>query len=149
MENRNVKCFIGIPAFFRALSVSEVKAAVTEAIQLQRDFPDVVAGFDLVRGDNNELLLSGNFLNSIYILILVLKVGREDSGRSLWYFREALSLPGELGVALPYFFHAGETGEWIRDKTNDTPLQSQRVKMGEDPLFVYHSAAKKTMRTKN
>jgi len=32
-----------------ALSVSEVKAAVKEAIQLQRDFPDVVAGFDLVR----------------------------------------------------------------------------------------------------
>lgn len=34
--------------FSRALGVSEVKAAVKEAIQLQRDFPDVVAGFDMV-----------------------------------------------------------------------------------------------------
>ena len=38
-----------VAAFFRALSVSEVKAAVKEAIQLQKDFPDVVAGFDMVR----------------------------------------------------------------------------------------------------
>lgn len=51
-------------AFFRALSVSEVKAAIKEAIQLQKDFPDVVAGFDMVRSDlsrlvqNNKLLLS-------------------------------------------------------------------------------------------
>lgn len=40
-----------IAAVFRALGVSEVKAAVKEAIQLQKDFPDVVAGFDMVRGD--------------------------------------------------------------------------------------------------
>lgn len=32
----------------RALGVSEVKAAVKEAIQLQKDFPDVVVGFDMV-----------------------------------------------------------------------------------------------------
>lgn len=38
-------------AFFRALGVSEVKAAIKEAIQLQKDFPDVVAGFDMVRSD--------------------------------------------------------------------------------------------------
>lgn len=33
----------------RALSVSQVKAVVKEAIQMQRDFPEVIAGFDLVR----------------------------------------------------------------------------------------------------
>jgi hypothetical protein len=29
--------------------VSDVKAAVKEAIQMQKDFPEFVAGFDLVR----------------------------------------------------------------------------------------------------
>ncbi|XP_061617630.1 adenosine deaminase 2-A isoform X6 [Phyllopteryx taeniolatus] len=74
-----------IIAVHRALSASEVKAAVKEATELRRDFPDVVAGFDLV--------------------------GREDGGRPLWYFRDALSLPAQMGVTLPYFFHAGETDE--------------------------------------
>lgn len=41
------------------------------------------------------------------------QVGREDSGKPLWYFREVLSLPVEREQPLPFFFHAGETGESV------------------------------------
>ncbi|KAK5867779.1 hypothetical protein PBY51_012242 [Eleginops maclovinus] len=78
--------FFGVRVIFtihRGVNASKMARAVEEAMKLQRDFPDIMAGFDLV--------------------------GREDSGRPLWYFRDALSLPAERGVTLPYFFHAGET----------------------------------------
>lgn len=110
-------------AIFRALEVPAVKAAVKEAIQLQKDFPDVVAGFDLVRSDTSLyfLLLALTTLSVFFFVFFFtelchhdLQVGREDSGRNLWYFREALSLPADLGVTLPYFFHAGETGGWVK-----------------------------------
>lgn len=41
------------------------------------------------------------------------QVGREDSGKPLWFFREVLSLPVEQEQPLPFFFHAGETGESV------------------------------------
>ncbi|KAM9376344.1 adenosine deaminase 2-A-like isoform 1-T2 [Pholidichthys leucotaenia] len=78
--------FFGMRIIFsvkRRINATEMAGVVEEAMRLQRDFPDIMAGFDLV--------------------------GREDSGRSLWYFRDALSLPVERGVTLPFFFHAGET----------------------------------------
>ncbi|XP_068613616.1 adenosine deaminase 2-A-like [Brachionichthys hirsutus] len=67
----------------RGVNISVMTGVVEAAMKLRRDFPDIMAGFDLV--------------------------GREDSGRPLWYFRDALSLPAERGVTLPFFFHAGET----------------------------------------
>ncbi|KAK3535959.1 hypothetical protein QTP70_021464 [Hemibagrus guttatus] len=78
--------FIGTRIIFtvhRGLNSTQAVTVVKEAIRLQRDFPDIMAGFDFV--------------------------GHEDSGNPLWYFKEALGLPEELGVHLPYFFHAGET----------------------------------------
>ncbi|KAM7002889.1 adenosine deaminase 2-A [Tautogolabrus adspersus] len=78
--------FFGARVIFtvnRRVNLSVMVGVVEEAMKLQRDFPDFMAGFDLV--------------------------GREDSGRPLWFFREALSMPAERGVTLPFFFHAGET----------------------------------------
>uniref|UniRef100_A0A3B3YMR3 adenosine deaminase n=1 Tax=Poecilia mexicana TaxID=48701 RepID=A0A3B3YMR3_9TELE len=78
--------FYGVRIIFtnhRHAKLSVVTEAVKKAMQLQKDFPDFLAGFDLV--------------------------GREDQGKTLWYFRDALALPAEKGATLPYFFHAGET----------------------------------------
>lgn len=78
--------FFGARVIFtvhRGVNTSVLTGVVEKAMKLKRDFPDIMAGFDLV--------------------------GREDSGRPLWYFRDVLSLPVERGETLPFFFHAGET----------------------------------------
>ncbi|XP_051546062.1 adenosine deaminase 2-A [Myxocyprinus asiaticus] len=78
--------FFGARVIFtvhRGINATEAMKAVEEAMELQRNFPEIMAGFDFV--------------------------GQEDIGRPLWYFRDALSLPKERGVNLSYFFHAGET----------------------------------------
>ncbi|XP_041710008.1 adenosine deaminase 2-A-like [Coregonus clupeaformis] len=109
----------------RVLSVSDVKAAVKEAIQMQKDFPELVAGFDLV--------------------------GREDRGRPLWFFREALSLPAELGVMLQYFFHAGETdqmGTEVDENILDA-LMFNTTRIGHGYTLAHHPLAKELSRKGN
>uniref|UniRef100_A0A3B3Z946 adenosine deaminase n=1 Tax=Periophthalmus magnuspinnatus TaxID=409849 RepID=A0A3B3Z946_9GOBI len=67
----------------RGVNSTVMDQVVKTAMKLKRDFPDFMAGFDLV--------------------------GREDRGRPLWYFRNELSLPSDKGLPLPFYFHAGET----------------------------------------
>lgn len=66
-------------------NVSLIMKSVQTAMTLRTRFPRTVAGFDLV--------------------------GREDTGYSLYYYKEALMIPASQGFKLPYFFHAGET-DW-------------------------------------
>ncbi|EHB12434.1 Adenosine deaminase CECR1 [Heterocephalus glaber] len=69
----------------KSKSVALVTDAIVQTIILRRRFPDMVAGFDLV--------------------------GWEDTGHSLYFYKEALMIPHKYGVRLPYFLHAGET-DW-------------------------------------
>lgn len=80
--------FVGIKLIFsdhRSKNASLIVKSVQAAMELRDVFPRTVAGFDLV--------------------------GREDTGHSLYDYREALMVPASRGVKLPYFFHAGET-DW-------------------------------------
>ncbi|XP_023498637.2 adenosine deaminase 2 [Equus caballus] len=80
--------FIGIKIIYsdhRSKDVSLIMESVRTAMVLRALFPRMVAGFDLV--------------------------GREDTGHSLYDYKEALMLPASHAVKLPYFFHAGET-DW-------------------------------------
>lgn len=80
--------FIGLKIIYsdhRFRNVSLIMKSIQTAMMLRTRFPKTVAGFDLV--------------------------GREDTGYSLYYYKEALMIPALQGFKLPYFFHAGET-DW-------------------------------------
>ncbi|XP_037538711.1 adenosine deaminase 2-A [Nematolebias whitei] len=107
-----------IVTIHRGVNASVMTEAVKEAMKLKKDFPDFMAGFDMV--------------------------GREDRGRPLWYFREALSLPAEKGVSLPFFFHAGETdleGTEVDQNLLDALLLNTS-RIGHGFALLHHPVAK-------
>lgn len=111
-----------IATFHRGANVSLVTLAVQEAMKLQAEFPETMAGFDLV--------------------------GREDTGSPLWLFREALSLPAAQGFNLPYFFHAGETdheGTEVDQNMLDA-LLFNTSRIGHGFALLRHPLAKKLSR---
>ena len=73
--------------WYRAFDKETVGAQVKLAVELKKNYPDVMAGFDLV--------------------------GQEDPGHPLIYFVDELLEPTINGQDLPYFFHAGETSKQI------------------------------------
>uniref|UniRef100_UPI00398EBE91 adenosine deaminase 2-A n=1 Tax=Pristiophorus japonicus TaxID=55135 RepID=UPI00398EBE91 len=80
--------FMGAKVIFsvqRKVNNSEMRTAINKAMELYKKFPETMAGFDMI--------------------------GQEDVGHPLWYFKNELLIPAEMGVKLPYFFHAGET-DW-------------------------------------
>uniref|UniRef100_A0A1A8FU52 adenosine deaminase n=1 Tax=Nothobranchius korthausae TaxID=1143690 RepID=A0A1A8FU52_9TELE len=113
-----------IATIHRGVNASVMMGAVEEAMELKKSFPDFMAGFDLV--------------------------GREDRGRPLWYFRDALSLPAEKGITLPYFFHAGETdleGTDVDQNLLDALLLNTS-RIGHGFALLHHPVAKDLSRKK-
>ncbi|CAG5927457.1 unnamed protein product [Menidia menidia] len=80
------------------------------------------------------------------------RVGRENSGRTLWYFKEALSLPAELGATLPYFFHAGETADDEGTDIDQNILDAlifNTTRIGHGYALAHHPLAKELSRRRN
>ncbi|XP_006891443.1 PREDICTED: adenosine deaminase CECR1 [Elephantulus edwardii] len=80
--------FLGLKLIYsdhRSKAARLIKDSIRTAMALRTDFPTMVAGFDLV--------------------------GREDTGHTLYDYKDVLLIPTMEGVKLPYFLHAGET-DW-------------------------------------
>lgn len=106
----------------RGVDSTAMAQVVEQAMKLKRDFPDFMAGFDMV--------------------------GREDQGKSLWYFRNELSLPSDRGLQLPFYFHAGETnldGSEVDQNLMDA-LLFNTSRIGHGFALIRHPVAKELSR---
>ncbi|KAM9467350.1 adenosine deaminase 2-A isoform 2-T2 [Clarias gariepinus] len=117
--------FIGIRIIVsaqRSQNLSKIKNAVKDTIEMQKRYPEIIAGFDLV--------------------------GHEDAGNSIWYFRDALSFPTEVKAKLAYFFHAGETDLYGTDVDRNIldALLFNTTRIGHGFALAHHPLAKELSR---
>ncbi|KAK2832502.1 hypothetical protein Q7C36_015964 [Tachysurus vachellii] len=117
--------FIGmriIVSVHRIQNLSMIKQAVKDTIKMQKYYPEIIAGFDLV--------------------------GREDGGNSIWYYRDALSVPTQVKAKLSYFFHAGETDLYGTDVDRNIldALLFNTTRIGHGFALARHPLAKELSR---
>ncbi|XP_017349959.1 adenosine deaminase 2-A [Ictalurus punctatus] len=122
LERRDFMGIRLIVSVHRSQNLSTVKKAVKDTIEMQKRYPEIIAGFDLV--------------------------GREDGGNSIYYFRDALSVPAEVKAKLSYFFHAGETDLYGTDVDRNIldALLFNTTRIGHGFALAHHPLAKELSR---
>ncbi|CAB1345937.1 unnamed protein product [Coregonus sp. 'balchen'] len=104
---------------------------------LEQLFDDNIMYLELRTGLSRTYELDGSIHDKAWSLRTYQEVGREDRGRPLWFFREALSLPAELGMGT-------EVDENILDA-----LMFNTTRIGHGYTLAHHPLAKELSRKGN